>query len=301
MSANNLPIPLAQDKKHTTISFLLLAGLLLLRFPFLIAADLMLPKQPTLPRSAAMFVFMIGTYLLTAVLIWWEREHLRDFWIDLAAGITFLLNLFCFPIGIGLFRAMRRHQARFPAPPANLWRWALLGALLAILCNIFTIAGLGIEPPGERGSQPAGFGFLIPAIILQMTMAAVFEEPLFRGFLWGYLRRARWKDGWIWPFQALLFTLAHVYYLQTEAIGPWFLRIALPALLIGFIAWQAKSIFASMVTHGFFNASGDMLLHTRSLSQAVNVGWTVIILILVIFAVVWIAERIRRRPIPAAS
>jgi len=301
MSTDNLSIPLVQDKKHTTISLLLLAGLLFLRFPFLIAADLMLPKQPTLPRTIATFAFMIGTYLLTAVLIWWEREHLRVFWIDLAVGITFLLQLFCFPIGIGLFRVMRRHQARFPTPPPNLWRWALLGAVLAIICNIFVIAGLGIEPPGERGSQPAGFGFLLPAIILQMTMAGVFEEPLFRGFLWGYLHRARWKDGWIWPFQALLFTLGHVYYLQNEAIGPWFLRIVLPALLLGFIAWRAKSIFASMVTHGFFNASGDMLLHTRSLSEAVNVGWIAVMIVMVIFAVVWIAQWIHHKQIPAVS
>lgn len=303
MFTNNLSISLAQGKKHTTISLLLLAGLLFLRFPFLISVDLLLPKQPALPHTIAKFGFIIGTYLLTAVLIWWEREHLRDFWIDLAAGITFLLNLFCFPIGIGLFRAMRRHQARFPAPPANLWRWALLGAVLAIVCNIFIIAGLGIEPPGARGAQPAGFGYLLTAIVLQITMAGVFEEPLFRGFLWGYLRRARWKNGWSWLFQALLFTLGHVYYLQNEAIGPWFIRIMLPALLIGFIAWQAKSIFASMVTHGFFNASGDIMLHTSSLAEAVNFGWTVIIIILVIFAGVLLLGWIRHTlgKIPAAS
>ena len=303
MSANNLSIPVAQGKKHTTISLLLLAGLLFLRFPFLIGAQMLLPEQPPLPRTISMFVFIIGTYLLAAVLIWWEREHLRDFWIDLAAGITFLLQLFCFPIGIGLFRAMRRHQATFPSPPANIWRWALLGAVLAILCNIFVIAGLGIEPPGARGAQPAGFGYLLPAIVLQITMAGVFEEPLFRGFLWGHLRRAHWKDGSIWLFQALLFTLGHVYYLQNEAIGPWFIRIMLPALLIGFIAWRAKSIFASMVTHAFFNASGDVLLHSRSLSEAVKFGWTAILVILVIFAGVWILEWIRHRlaKISAAS
>jgi membrane protease YdiL (CAAX protease family) len=301
MSTNNLSVPRAQGKKHTTIGLLLLAGLLFLRFPFLIGTELILPEQTTLPRTISKFVFIIGTYLLTAVLIWWEREHLREFWIDLAAGITFLLNLFCFPIGIGLFRAMRRQQARFPSPPANLWRWALLGAVLAIACNIFTIAGLGIEPPGERAAQSASFGFLIYAVILQMTMAGVLEEPLFRGFLWGYLRRARWKDGWSWVFQALLFTLAHAYYLRTEAIGPWFLRIMLPALLIGFIAWRAKSIFASMVTHGFFNASGDMLLHNRSLPEAVNVGWTAILMLLVIFAAVWIVDWMRHRQVPAAS
>ena len=298
MSIDNPSLALAEGKKHKTISLLLLAGLLFLRFPFLIGASLVLPQQPTLPRTISMFVFIIGTYLLTAVLIWWEREHLREFWIDLAAGIAFLLNLFCFPIGIGLFRAMRRQQARFPSPLPNIWHWALLGAILAIFCNIFIFAGLGIEPPGARGSQPAGFGFLLPALFLQTTMAAVYEEPLFRGFLWGYLRRAEWKDVWIWPFQAFLFTLGHVYYLQAEAIGPWFLRLVLPSLLLGFIAWRAKSIFASMVTHGFINASGDMLLHTRALSEAVKFCWMVVLVILVIFAALWIIEWRRHRQMP---
>jgi membrane protease YdiL (CAAX protease family) len=299
MSTNNPSISLAEGKKHSAVSFLLLAGLLFLRFPFLIGAQMLLPEQPTLPRTMFLFVFIVGTYLLAAVLMWWEREHLREFWIDLAVGITFLCQLFCFPIGIGLFRAMRRHQARFPFPPANLWRWALLGGILAIACNIF-IVSLGIAPR-QPGAVSASFGFLIPAILLQMTMAGVFEEPLFRGFLWGYLRRAGWKDVWIWPFQAFLFTLAHVYYLQTEAVGPWFLRIMLPALLIGFIAWRAKSIFASMVTHGFFNATGDILLHSRSLPEAVKFGWTAILVILVTFAAVLIVQWIRHRQIPAAS
>ena len=134
-----------------------------------------------------------------------------------------------------------------------------------------------------------------------MTWAAVLEEPLFRGFLWGYLRRVRWKDGWIWLFQALLITLGHVFYLKTEAIGPWFIRMMLPSLVIGFIAWRAKSIFASMVTHGVFNASNDMLFHTRSLLEAVKVGWTAVIVIMVIFAGIWIGEWMHHRQIPATS
>jgi membrane protease YdiL (CAAX protease family) len=299
MSMNSPSIPLTQGKKHTTIGLLLLAGLLFLRFPFLISARMLLPEQPALPRTISMFVFIFGTYLLAAILIWWEREYLRDFWIDLAAGIVFLCQIFCFPIGIGLFRAMRRGQARFPSPPANVWRWALLGGMLAIACNIF-IVSLGIAPL-VPGLVSASLLVLVPSVLIQMTMAGVLEEPLFRGFLWGYLRRAQWKDGWIWLLQALLFTLAHVYYLQTEALGPWFARIMLPALLIGFIAWRAKSIFASMVTHAFFNASGDILLHTGSLEEGIKLGWTAIFVLLVIFAGVWILQWLRSKKIPAVS
>src|SRR5512133_373981 len=298
MFMNNSSVPTDESKQHFSVVLLLLAGLLFLRFPFLITANLLLTKELAIPRTIVLITFSIATYLIMAVLIWWERAHLRDFWVDLAAAITCLFQIFCFPIGIGLFMVMRRCQAKFPSPPANVWHWALLGAMVALICEI-SIVNLGIDPPSSRGSHPASFSFLLPAIFTQMTWAAVFEEPLFRGFLWGYLRRIRWKDGWIWLFQALLFTLGHVYYLQAEAIAPWFVRMMLPSLIIGFIAWRAKSIFASMVTHGMFNASHDMLAHTRSLAEAVKVGWTAAVIILVMLVGIWISGWMRHRQVPA--
>ena len=123
-----------------------------------------------------------------------------------------------------------------------------------------------------------------------MTNAAVWEEPLFRGFLWGYLRLAKWKNVWIWLFQAVLFTLGHVYYLRSEAFVPWLIRMLLPSLLIGFIAWRAGSIFASMVTHGTFNACGDILFHSKSLSGAMQVAWSGMIILAVILGCVLIFE-----------
>ena len=299
MLTNDTVATVDEGKKHFFISLFLLGGLLFLRFPFLIITQWILLGKPV-PLGIVFFTFSICTYALTAVLIWWEREHLRDFWIDLAAAVTFLLQMFCFPIGVGLFATMRRHHARFPAPPANVWFWALLGALFAMIFNIAMVR-LGLEPSSTRSSEPASVGFLIPLVFLQMTTAAVFEEPLFRGFLWGYLRRMHWQDGWIWLFQASLFTLGHVYFLQTEPIGPWFMRIMLTSLVIGFMAWKAQSIFASMVTHGMFNASNSMLLHTRSLAEAVNVGWSVVIIIMVIVAGLWIVKSVRHREMPAAS
>lgn len=295
---DNTSVPFDKGKKHSFISMLLLGGLFFLRFPFLIFTQWRFTGEPV-ALGLAFFTFSICTYALTAILIWWEREHLRDFWIDLAAAITFLLQMFCFPMGLGLFAAMRRQHARFPSPPAGVWRWALVGAMLAIVTNIFT-RRLGLEPPGTRSSEPATIGFLITGLVVQMTTAAVFEEPLFRGFLWGYLRRVRWQDGWIWLFQALLFTFGHVYFLQTEPIGPWFIRIVFASLVIGLIAWRARSIFASMVTHGMFNASNNMLLHTRSLTEAVNLGWAVVVGTGVMAAGLWMIERMRHRQLPAA-
>ncbi len=276
------------------ISLLLLGGLLFLRFPFLIIADAVLIDKLSEVRFIIPIIYDGGTYLLTAILIWWERERLQEFWIDLASAITFLCQTFCFPIGIGLFWAMRRSRAKFPATPNGVWHWLLTGAILAITCDML-IMTWGINPSHPRGPEAASFSHLVPAILIQMTNAAVWEEPLFRGFLWGYLRRAQWKNGWIWLFQAALFTLGHVYFLKNEAFIPWLIRMLLPSLLIGFIAWRARSIFVSMVTHGVFNAYGDMLFHTRSLPEAMQVGWSAMIVLAGILMGVWIIEwRIHR-------
>lgn len=281
------------NRRHWVISMLLFGGLLFLRFPFLTTLGTVLPDGSQF-RLPTYVVFVIGTCLLTAILIWWERERLQDFWIDIASAITFLCQTFCFPIGIGLFATMRRSRTKFPAPPTGVWRWALIGAILALLSNILT-THLGIEPSQPRGTGTASFVFLVPALLIQMTNAAVFEEPLFRGFLWGYLRRWRWPNGLIWLFQAALFTLGHVYYLKKEAFLPWLIRMMLPSLVIGLVAWRARSIFASMVTHGMVNASGDMLMHTRSLSEALQVSWSVVGICAAILVGGLVLERLRHR------
>lgn len=293
MSNIHASIPSDLRKRHLLISLSLLSGLLFLRFPFLIATRLLFSNDSLL-QAVTSLIFIGSTYLLTAILIWWEREQLKEFWIDLASAITFLCQMYCFPVGIGLFLAMRKKHAKFPPVLNGVWRWLLVGAIFALVCNIF-ISSTGLKPSDSRSNEPATFMFLVPAILIQMTNAAVFEEPLFRGFLWGYLRRWRWPNILIWLFQVGLFTLGHVYYLKDEAFFPWLVRMILPSLIIGLIAWRAQSIFASMVTHGVFNASGDMLLHTRSLSEAINVIWIAVIILTVVLVGVLMVDWMRQR------
>lgn len=278
-------------RRHGLVSLFLLGGLILLRFPFLIAADMLLAPESAY-RTALVAIFVGGTYLLTAVLIWWERERLRDFWIDIGSAITFLCQIVCFPIGIVLFRAMRRSQANFPPLPAGALPWLLIGPILALAATLLTTR-LGLEPIRPRGQEGAGLLWLLSSTFIQMSVAAVLEEPLFRGFLWGYLRRWHWPNGLIWLFQAALFTLAHVYYLKDEAFVPWLIRILLTSLMIGLVAWQARSIFASMVTHGVFNASADMLTHAHSFTEAQNVSWTALLALTGLLMSVWILKRLR--------
>lgn len=254
---------------HQSVSLILLGCLLFLRIPFITTIATCCEQS----QEWAYIVFVIGTYLITAILIWRERERLRDFWIDLTSAIVFLCQIFMFPFGAALFVKMHRSKSRFPPPPPGLLRWVLIGALLAILTTIFTMQ-FRLYPEQQRSDNPASLTSLFSIVLIQMSNAAVWEEPLFRGFLWGFLRKGGWKNAWIWLFQALLFTFSHAYYLRVEPLPVFFVRMMMPALLMGLMAWKARSITASMVTHGFLNASSDLLMHTRTLVEAMTVAWT---------------------------
>ena len=101
-------------------------------------------------------------------------------------------------------------------------------------------------------------GRLLYGSLYQLDYAAAAEEPLFRGFLWGRLRKCGWKDHWIWLFQALLFAVGHAYYVGSSNISA-FLAVPLGALALGLIAWKTRSVGASMIAHGITNGFGYTL------------------------------------------
>ncbi len=91
-------IAASKDKQHQIVAWVLLTGLLFLRIPFYggillfdhsIWAGITFLEQQIWVRG----IFEIGTHLLTACLIWWERDRLADFNIDkLALSIIILFK-----------------------------------------------------------------------------------------------------------------------------------------------------------------------------------------------------------------
>lgn len=90
---------------------------------------------------------------------------------------------------------------------------------------------------------------------IQLGSAAINEEPLFRGLLWGQLRQAGWKEIWIWLVQAGIFTLAHGSLWMSTDIVPWTLFYFAGGLAFGLIVWRARSIAPSMAAHAVFNTA----------------------------------------------
>jgi len=265
------------DRRHQIITWALIGGLLFLRLPFLGGIALFAAPQWLTPA------FQIGTYLLTAVLIWWERERLADYHIDrLALAIIILFKpvqtliqaawnfdrdpltfpgpsgLSLWAIALGLLVALRLSRAPLPKMSKRSWGWfglGILGGLAAVLVTAYPLS-LQIDESQFYG-KPDLFGTLMaPASFLyQLGYAAVTEEPLFRGFLWGALHKAGWKPLWIWLCQAALFTLGHIYYITRAPFSFWFV-VPVGALILGGLVWRSKSLSSSLAAHATLNTLG---------------------------------------------
>lgn len=253
--------------------WILLSGLLLLRFPWLIFGRFLVPGD-----DVVIVVYELGTCLLTCLLFFLERERLAEYHVD---GLALVLLLGA-PIAVLVGRMAGGYALpgqeikavftvillvalliRRPVlPRRGVGRTAgcigaavLAGAALAVVSAF--VLSFQTAQVVDLSALPSA-GRLLYGSLYQLDYAAAAEEPLFRGFLWGRLRKCGWKDHWIWLFQALLFAVGHAYYVGSSNVSA-FLVVPLGALALGFVAWKTRSIGASMITHGIINGFGATL------------------------------------------
>jgi membrane protease YdiL (CAAX protease family) len=230
-------------------------------------------------------LYQISTYFFAAVFLWWEIKNLKEFHVDL---LVLLILIVFKPMQtlILLYWRVPNLPLTFPSIPAlSIWAIALG---LAIACflrrkdlprfewkslgffGIGTFTGILLAvllavPMSYQISQtltPGQFWIYLRqdglvSFIYQIGYAGVSEEPLFRAFLWGALRRLGWRDVWIWLFQAGLFILAHMYYFGKFPIS---MSVIVPvgALALGLVAWKTRSISISLAFHGATNSLGAL-------------------------------------------
>lgn len=263
-------------KREQSLFWILLGGLLFLRFPWLIFGENLAPAY----GSVVIAVYEVGTCLLTVLLLFLERERLGEYHVD---GLALVLLLGA-PIAVLVGRMAGGYALPGQALKAALAVVLLVALLLrrpvlprrgagrTVGCiGVAVLAGGGmallsgflltfqLRETVAVSALPTA-GRLLYGILYQIDYAAAAEEPLFRGFLWGRLRKRGWKECWIWLFQALLFAVGHVYYVGDNHISA-FLLVPLGALALGLVAWKTRSVGASMITHGIINGLGTTLAY----------------------------------------
>lgn len=165
------------------------------------------------------------------------------------------LSPYYLPISAGLVAYMMVTKPSLPERLAPRPSWLGIGFAGGAVVGLAT--GLLI-----RAASPHVYpvhitvGQLILLPVQQFTYAALSEEPVFRGFLWGALRQAGLRDRWIFAVQAVLFWLAHIYYINTYPLSFW-LIVPMGAVVMGLLAWRSRSIAPSMIAHGLMNGIGQ--------------------------------------------
>ena len=279
-------------RQQNQIGWFVLILLLSLRIPYTIAIIYILPIENQMGAA----IYEVGTYFLTCFLIWWERKRLGEFHVDGAALLlillirpiqTFILSYwgvdsplaFPRPMGLALWgislatlAALWRSGRRLALPDASSLTWLgvglLVGIFLSIVENLQTFQSMLSYSPDHLQAQLRPLLYSASLNILyHLGFAPVNEEPLFRGFLWGYLRQLKWNAPVIWIFQALLFTFAHVYLAGQFPLRFW-VFIPCAGLLFGYLAWRSRSIAPAMLAHAMVN--GSMYLLIIVLLQSMN-------------------------------
>lgn len=281
---------ITQAKKEKHIFLLLLMGLLFLRFPFLILSRFI---EIPLSKDVGTGVYRDGTYLITAMLIILKRDSLSDYNIDFCSLLIFMIapiarllseyllmknasldmvhqgywlqtvvSDLCFQIAISvclLIALIYYHPKLRKRSIKDIFLWLLIVVVVGICAGALTGNLLSSQDPEKIPNYPTIL-LSIRSFILQLGNAAVMEEPLFRGFLWGFLKNIHWKEHWIWLFQASLFMLGHIYFVGVSNYS-FFIIVPIMALILGLLVWRSRSIGTSMIAHGLTNSIGDIVAH----------------------------------------
>ncbi len=223
------------------------------------------------------YVFVFFIYLITAILIWRERDHLSTFFIGKLAVLLFIFSkpfqalvsllglapyvtipdvVLFLPVSIFLLVALWKARPPGMANPPHILGWSIVGILAGIAFGVFT-AYINTFQAFEQGYSPSIKDLLlVPSV--QLGNASVYEEPLFRGFLWGYLRQRGWNNLPILLVQAGLFWLSHPVLAILYPLSFWIV-VPLAGLLLGLIAWRARDIAPGMFAHGLIDGLGQVV------------------------------------------
>lgn len=283
-----------EEKKKARYGFILLVGLLFFRLIWLGVGRYIYRIYFPYDFSPLWLenIYITGTYLLTGLFLYLERDRLREYhitsgvlWIILLSPLVVPFThwafggpLFVEPINwqwswvfiwpqsilavIFLYVYLRNRKSF--RLDGDKFRWVTAASLIGVLTSVLLI--YLVKRDGIYDPHPMSIPIVLTMFISQVGLAGVNEEPLFRGFLWGYLKQRKMPEFWILLVQTFLFGLAHIYHLQRHPSYFWIL-VPVAGLVMGYVAWRSRSIVTSMIVHGLINTIVLLLPYFIQLPQ----------------------------------
>lgn len=209
-------------------------------------------------------------YILTAAIILLNRHRLAALNIDrpfiaalLLGGILYVFYLIqsvgiFVGIAVGLiYWAYQTNQLVFKNPVPYPKGTGLL-ILLIILLALAPI--LLFRPTLKIPLNFQIFGTTFLEILVVQLAGIVFEEVLFRGVLWAYLRGLGLSEQATFYIQAALFWVSHHEFLSLNHSYSFWVALPIAAILWGLMTWRSKSLTPSTISHFLFNFITQLLL-----------------------------------------
>lgn len=254
-------------------------SLIILRFIVLTLLNIL-----GLDKNLLWAIFDIGTYLFSATLIWVERRNLKSFNIDRMAIYLFIFlkplepialkllfnsqsftalgnwggNVICIMSVLFLFVYTRFKEQFIFYNDTRILKVILLGFAFGIISVLSIAFPMSLQVNQLSSKDALNNVFTLNSLIMvfyQMGYAAISEEPLFRGFIYGYLHMKGVKPFLNIAIQTMLFTIGHLYYFERNPIS-LFIVVPIGGIILGYVAHKAKSISASIIAHGVTNGIG---------------------------------------------
>lgn len=213
--------------------------------------------------------YSFGTYILIFLLVWANKDDLKSYNIDSASFNILLFGGFILVLQLSeeLFKMILLMTLLFFywAKSKNLLYTTNEGSkysfhFLAILIFVIGLAWLPVLLYSVQPRTSLQNIDLLAAFFQAYPGGVIFEEYLFRSFLWGTLRKLGFKEMSILFIQASLFWASHHRFLLLD--NTYFFWIPLPifTLILGLLVLKTKSLKFSAIAHFLFNFTSSIIL-----------------------------------------
>jgi len=218
------------------------------------------PEVVSVPRWWY-FSYLIAGYFLVSAVIYANRGDLRSLNIDrnfiyifIFTGLVYAL---VFPAGLGVilglcvifdFVVFVSGSLNFEEYSPNYWQ-ILIFMLVCLVPDLLTFMSSGKYPNAQN------LAATLTAMYVANPALVIFEEIIYRGMLWSFLKKAGMTEPVILVAQAAAFWITHVNYYLRDPLGFW-LTVPFGAIMFGLIVWRSKTVTFSTITHYLY----DLLL-----------------------------------------